>query len=139
MAPPSRDVIARASAPRRVSRRSRARVVVCDVAPPPVAGRVRSIDRSIARVARRTSTRRCDASIDRRARVRSARGVVDRTIDRATPRVEPRRVDATHRSIDARGFDRHRRRFCDHVSFHRARHECRLAAIFPNNALHSGV
>jgi hypothetical protein len=53
-----------------VSRRSRARVVVCDVAPPPVAGRVRSIDRSRA------------------------------------SRVEPRRVDATHQSIDARGFDR---------------------------------
>jgi hypothetical protein len=53
-----------------VSRRSRARVVVCDVAPPPVAGRGRSIDRSRA------------------------------------SRVEPRRVDATHLSIDARGFDR---------------------------------
>jgi hypothetical protein len=58
MAPPSRDVIARASAPRRVSRRSRARVVVCDVAPPPVAGRVRSIDR-----ARRASN--LDASMRR--------------------------------------------------------------------------
>jgi hypothetical protein len=45
-----------------VSRRSRARVVVCDVAPPPVAGRVRSIDRSIDR-ARRASN--LDASMRR--------------------------------------------------------------------------